>query len=359
MNTPILSIIIPTLNEAEALPQLLGDLAGQHGLPVLEVIVADGGSADDTVAIARQWFADGRLTGRCLSTGRGRGRQLNAGAKAAQGEWLLFLHADSRLPACDQLGKAFDALKRFRHEAQHDRVAGRFALRFDLAPEQKGFGYYFYEAKARLGRPGCVHGDQGLMLPAAYFDRIGPFREDLPVMEDTSMAETIRATGLWLLLPGTLLTSPRRFETEGMRARQTLNALMMNFLAIGWPDFFVRAPELYRQQANTGALQLGPFFGLIRELLAAMPAPRRRALWQATGAYVRGQAWQIGLARDCWLASRTPEVRDPLGGRWLVWFDRWFDPLTDHQLGRFLTTLCVKIWFVWCCRGQSLPQGRS
>jgi len=204
---------------------------------------------------------------------------------------------------------------------------------------------FYYETKARLGRAGCIHGDQGMLIRKAFFDQVGPFREDLPVMEDTTLAEQIRNQGEWLLLPGEIATSARRFEVEGWRARQTLNALMMNFLAIGWLDFFAMAPEVYRQQDKTRPLQLAPFYHLINELLSRMPSRQRRSLWMATGAYVRSQAWQLGLFLDCRKAYRNHagHLRKP--GRWLNWFDRWFDPLTNHRVGCAVTALLVRLWF--------------
>jgi len=187
-----------------------------------------------------------------------------------------------------------------------------------------------------------------MLLNRTFFNRVGPFREDLPVMEDTSLAEKIRETGEWLLLPGELITSARRFRSEGFRARQTLNALMMNFLMIGWPEFIARAPAIYRQQDQTLPLQLQPFFRLINELLKEMPRSRRRSIWVATGAYVRSQAWQLGLAMDCRKASLRGErsLTRP-GGVWLNFFDRWFDPMTNHAFGRGMTALLVWVWFQW------------
>ena len=90
MSIPELSIIIPTLNEAGSLPLLLGDLLSQQGI-VFEVVVADGGSQDTTRLIANDYYADGRLRGKCLVGASGRGRQLNAGAAVAKADWLLFL----------------------------------------------------------------------------------------------------------------------------------------------------------------------------------------------------------------------------------------------------------------------------
>ena len=118
----------------------------------------------------------------------------------------------------------------------------------------------------------------------------------------------------------------------------------MNFLAIGWYDFFAEAPRIYRQQAKTQALQLKPFFDLIAKLLGNMSRQRRCRLWMATAAYVRGQAWQIGLWLDCRKAYRQGLREPPLN--WVNWFDRWFDAVTDNCMGKFLTALLVRFWFM-------------
>jgi hypothetical protein len=171
-------------------------------------------------------------------------------------------------------------------------------------------------------------------------------------MEDTSMAEAIRSAGQWLLLPGEIVTSARRFQVEGLKSRQTLNALMMNFLSIGWLDFFDKAPNLYRQQGRSQPLQLFPFFLLIKDLMRRMPLSRQWSIWLATGQYVRSQAWQIGLMLDCRSAFRRGVTPQQAAGCWLKWFDRWFDPLTNHYVGYALTALLVRLWFAWqlCCK---------
>lgn len=327
------------------MPLLLGDLSRQQGI-FFEVIVTDGRSVDATCQIANEFFATGQLSGTCHVGLRGRGRQLNAGVSMATSEWLLFLHADSRLGDANQLRSALDFMRIHQQLAASDSSAGRFALSFDT-PDRDSFGLSFYETKARLGRPGCIHGDQGVLLTKAFFNKVGPFREDLPVMEDTSLAEVIRTHGQWLLLPGELVTSARRFQVEGLKSRQILNALMMNFLSIGWLEFFAVVPDLYRQQDRTRSLQLGPFFLLIKNLFAVMPLRSRWSVWLATGEYVRSQAWQIGLAMDCRNAFRKDSGPLHQPGNWLHWFDRWFDPLTNHFLGHILTALLVRFWFAW------------
>jgi rSAM/selenodomain-associated transferase 2 len=342
--TPDLSIIIPTLNEAESLPRLLTDLAGQIGVP-FEVIVADGGSRDATVAEANARFVNRELTGRCLEGPRGRGRQLNAGVTAASAPWLLFLHADSRLPQTDQLQRALGQLRAEVAAHPDEAVAGRFRLRFDCHGEAPAFGLYFYEAKAALGRSGCIHGDQGFMMARTLLTRLGPFREELPVMEDTTLAEAVLGEGRWLLLPGEIITSARRFRVEGLKARQTLNALMMNFRHIGWHDFFAEAPAIYRNQDRARPLELAPFFGLIRRLLAQMPATKRHSIWLNTGRYVCGQSWQIGLYLDCRRAFAAGRAPEQAAAGWLRWFDGCFEPLTNHRIGHIVTALLVRLWF--------------
>ena len=352
MIIPDLTIVIPTLNEEQTLPFLLADLDRQQGI-TCEVIVIDGGSTDATCQLATLAFDSGCLQGVCRPGPRGRGRQLNAGAAAAKAEWLLFLHADSRLHDVNLLQTALEFMRGHQQQLNSDALAGRFALRFEATEGKTGFGLYFYEVKASLGRPWCIHGDQGLLLPRSFFRSIGPFREDLPVMEDTSLAESIRTAGQWLLLPGEIVTSARRFQVEGLKARQTLNALMMNFFAIGWLEFFVRASDIYRQQDRTQPLQMRPFFNLAKDLLGELPLRRRWAVWLATGEYVRSQAWQIGLALDCRKAYRHGCRAVPEKRCWLNFFDRWFDPLTDHGLGHAMTALLVWIWFSWQLRGNA------
>ncbi len=349
MPKPDLSIIIPALNEEEVLPLLLGDLVSQQGLS-FEVIVSDGGSVDATCSLARDFFASGRLRGVCHVGPSGRGRQLNAGALAANSDWLLFLHADSRLGDTNLLQKAHGFMLSQHRQKASDAVAGHFSLRFDSAAGERHFGFFYYETKASLSRSGTINGDQGMLLTKSYFDKVGLFREDLQVMEDTALADKICATGQWLLLPGEVVTSARRFQVEGLKARQTLNALMMNFHAIGWLEFFVKAPDVYRQQDRAQPLQLLPFLQLVRTLLGEMTIRRRWGIWMATGGYVRSQAWQLGLALDCHKAFREGIDLEPSAGRWLKWFDRWFEPLTNHWIGRTLTALLVRIWFAWQLR---------
>lgn len=339
-----LSIIIPVLNEAEGLPDLFAMLARQQGTR-FEVVLCDGGSTDGTVEQAVLLAADSGLPCRVLRGERGRARQLNAGARAATAETLLFLHADCVLPDPLALRSGLAALREAIDRRGDCRVAGRFALRFDVPAGRYGFGYYFYEAKARLGRPEGIHGDQGFLLRSDFFLQLGEFDEALELLEDSHFAETVRRQGEWLRLPAEIVTSARRFEVEGLTERQTLNALLMNFSAIGWKAFFRAAPALYRRQEHTGQLHLAPFFRCIRELLRPLPLRQRFALWQATGRYVRANAWQLAFARDMRSAFRRGLPPGQAPTPCLDWHDRWFDRLTDSGAGRLTTTALVWGWF--------------
>lgn len=348
---PELSVIIPTLNEVETLPLLLADVASQTGVD-FEVLVSDGGSTDATYDCAATTLARLRMAGEVLTGEAGRGRQLNRGASMARGTWLLFLHADSRLPDPLALANGLSLLQ----SKGNFRQAGHFSLRFDLPDEDCHFDYFFCEVKARSGFAGTIHGDQGLLLSRAYFNELGGFREDLPVLEDTLLAEKVRAQGGWHLLPATIVTSPRRFKVEGFAERQTLNALLMNFAIIGWDKPLRRIPEVYRPQGLARTLVLAPFFRLIDDCLAELPMRERARIWYHTGRFVRGNAWQPVLrraARRAFAAGVAPGVvaLDPVRR-----FCRRFDLLTDHPAGHLAAALLTWFWFRTRCR-KSVPGG--
>lgn len=289
-----ISVVIPTLDEADALPRLLAALDVQRGVS-LETIVADGGSADDTPAIA---VAHGA---RVIAAPRGRGAQMNVGAAAAAGEWLLFLHADSRLTAPDQLRRALDTL-RARGDA---RVAGHFALRFERARHGHRFLYRLMEAKSASNRRYTINGDQGLLLRRAWFRALGGFDESLPFLEDQRLAARIEEDGAWVLLPGRLATSARRFEVEGLRARYLLMTVIMAMHLTGEESFFEQAPALYRTQADTGRLRVRPYLALAWRRYAARDRAGRRAFRRRLKAVLRGQAWQLALMARLALGRKT------------------------------------------------------
>ena len=341
---PALSVIVPVLNERETLPKLLLNLAAQTGVH-FETILCDGGSDDGTQQVAAGLATALPLRISIIAEPPGRARQLNAGVAASRAPLLLFLHADSHFPDRHALERAVRALEAGCRQAGNDRFAGRFRLVFRQSSQEAARGFAFHEAKARLNRQGCIHGDQGFMLFRTFFDTIGPFPPGPPMLAETHLADRILDEGEWLLFPDEIQTSARRFETEGLRERQTLNALIMGAAAARWDRFFAEVPRLYRQQDQSGRLQLGPILARIDGLLGELPPTERRLLWRAIGGYVRDNAWQIPFFLD----MRRSFHRDPTGRQpdtpLTTGFERWLAPLLAGSGGAWLAALLTRFWF--------------
>jgi len=275
---PDLTVVIPTLDEGEGLAHLLVQL-GQVRDIVLDVVVSDGGSTDDTVALARSHGA------RVVRGPPGRGQQLNRGRRAARAPTLLFLHADSRLTTPTQLA---DALRVFQHAVlRHDgRAAGHFQLCFHDA---RGPAFTYYEALSALGRAQTVNGDQGLLVTASWFDALGGFDPTMAFLEDQDFGARVWAQGTWVLLPGRLQTSARRFLSEGVAERSIHNAVIMAFFHIRNPRSAQASVVGYRVQSRSRMLSVGPLAGAVARLLKAEPElvlplaqyVNRHALWRA------------------------------------------------------------------------------
>lgn len=346
-----LSIIIPVLNEAEHLPALLKCLGEQEGVE-FEVVVVDGSSTDGTREKVLELSPNLPFWLQIIEAPRGRARQLNAGADAAGGEFLLFIHADVLFDETTALAASLEYFRTVAAQPCKERVAGHFPLRFTGFPQRKSLSYFYYEAKAALDRSGCTHGDQGFLLERSFWHEIGPFDETLPVLEDTYFAEKVRRQGRWVLMPAPIWTSARRFEVEGMRPRQTLNALIMNFAAIGWDDFFREASEVYKRQDEAERLRLLPFLRLIRRLSASLSPGRRLRLWYRTGRYVRPQAWQIAFFFDVYRAYGSGKSSTPIDTTLLDRFAPVYEKTTDNIPGRVAVTILVWMWFqltfLWC-----------
>jgi len=193
-----LSIVVPALNEAVNLTGLLPELA--RGCPGAEIVVVDGGSRDETAAVAA------RQAGVRLVTGaRGRARQMNAGARAAAGDVLLFLHADTRLPA-----GAAAALERAL--AEPGVVAGRFDVRFDNPRPVFRMVAWFMNARSRASS--ICTGDQAIFVRRSDFDAVGGF-PDIPLMEDIELTRRLKRRGRLAALRLRVVTSARKWEREG------------------------------------------------------------------------------------------------------------------------------------------------
>src|SRR5262249_28637111 len=180
--TPRISIIVPTFNEARALAATLDVLAALPG--VLEIIVVDGGSLDATVRIAR---ANGVYP---LYSARGRGRQMHAGARAARGDILWFVHADAHPPA-DAPGQIEQAIER------SGVSGGCFAVGFDSPCRQARLLTWLY---ARLRRLGLCYGDATLFVRRSDYECAGGFRS-FPLFEDVELVRRLRRRGRFVCLP--------------------------------------------------------------------------------------------------------------------------------------------------------------
>ncbi len=215
-----LSVIIPTLDAAASLPAVLDALAeGRSAGLVGEVLVVDGGSGDATTALAAERGA------RVLPAQRGRGAQMAAGGALAAGDWLLFLHADTRLaPGWPVAVAAFIADK---------RNAGRAGyLRFRLDDARPAARRIEALVAWRCRVLALPYGDQGLLISAALYRGVGGFRP-LPLMEDVDLTRRLGRRRL-APLAADALTSAARYRRAGYVARplRNLGCLALYFLGL-------------------------------------------------------------------------------------------------------------------------------
>ncbi len=221
------SVIIPALNEARALPHALE--SARRGNPH-EIIVVDGGSTDGTREIARAHDAI------ALSSPRGRAAQMNRGAVIATGEWFLFLHADTQLPD--------DFTSHLRRTlVAPGVVAGAFE--FALAEDFPGRRWIERATNARARRRQLPYGDQALFLRRETFRGAGGFRE-LPIMEDYEFVRRLRRQGRIAVAPAVALTSGRRWRELGVVRTTLLNQAMILGYHLGVPP--ARLAAWYRRR---------------------------------------------------------------------------------------------------------------
>jgi rSAM/selenodomain-associated transferase 2 len=191
----VVSIIIPTLNEADSIKATL-DAIKSFGDNV-EIIVVDGGSTDETASIAESYKV------RVLTSARGRGTQMHAGAKAAKGEILWFLHADTIAPP-SAIEQIVNALK------DSNAVGGNFTICFDGERRAARFLTWLYP---QLGRIGLCYGDSAIFVRREVYERIGGF-QPFPLFEDLDFYRRLKRGGRTVNLSAKVTTSSRRFETR-------------------------------------------------------------------------------------------------------------------------------------------------
>ncbi|MEZ4600463.1 MAG: TIGR04283 family arsenosugar biosynthesis glycosyltransferase [Syntrophotaleaceae bacterium] len=338
-----LSIIVPVFNEADRLADLFAELERQQAV-AFEVLICDGGSTDETLEAARRLGEKASFPCRILISPPGRGRQMNAGAVASGGRFLLFLHVDSSFPDSGALAKGLQAMAGEMERRGSDRVAGHFALRFQREGSSPSLAYYFYEVKACLGRPGTIHGDQGFLLPQKFFRLIGPFDESLGYMEDDRLAVRVFQKGCWSLLPARLQTSARRFEREGFFRRQVLNALIISLEEAGRNDLLQELPNLYRHQQAAGRLRVKPFFARVRRALCDLSAEERRCFWDSSGRLLAANIWQIFLLADAWRGYRKDIPQETVSIDALSWYEKHLEKTFKSSFGIKLCILATWLW---------------
>jgi rSAM/selenodomain-associated transferase 2 len=205
------SVIIPVLNEAESIAATVASANNA------EIIVVDGGSADDTVQIAQDLGVKV-----LLSNTANRAQQMNAGAQIATGEILLFLHADTLLPS------QFDTM--IRQATFGNIAAGAFALQID--GDLWGLRLVEVGVNMRSRIFALPYGDQAIFLNAKLFKQLGGFA-DLPIMEDFELICRLRRRGKIAIIPAPVITSNRRWQKLGIIQTIAVNQVAIIAYLIG------------------------------------------------------------------------------------------------------------------------------
>ena len=199
--SPAISVIIPVLNEAQGINDVITHIRSQAAVDVVEIIVVDGDPAGSTIkAISHP----GIIT---AVAEKGRGSQMNRGAIRASGHILLFLHADTFLPP-----NAFARIRKCMEVTRH--AGGAFDLGIDSERKIFRITERYVAWRTRLTR--IPFGDQAIFVRRDYFERIGGYR-DIPIMEDVDLMRRIRQRGDAIcVVPEKVMTSARRWQRDGI-----------------------------------------------------------------------------------------------------------------------------------------------
>lgn len=193
-----ISVIVPTLDEEKIIASTLKSLENFDSS--LEIIIADGGSTDKTLELAKSYST------RVIKTQTGRGSQLNAGAREATGEALLFLHADTQLPK--NAGNIIAQIL-----TNPDVVGGHFSLVFSgQSWEAKALTRHYH----LIRKLGLCYGDSAMFIRRSSFLELGGF-ENIPLFEDYNLYRRMKRLGKVVHLPAEAITSSRRFEGKFFR----------------------------------------------------------------------------------------------------------------------------------------------
>jgi rSAM/selenodomain-associated transferase 2 len=215
------SIVIPTLDAAAWLRRCLPPLAELGALDLIrEMVLADGGSTDETAEIAE---AAGAVL---VRASRGRGMQLAAGAEAARGDWLLFLHADTVLqPGWDA------AVRGFIGDSANTGRAGYFRLALDDARFAARRIAWLTGLRCRI--LGLPYGDQGLLISREFYNELGGYAP-MPLMEDVDLVRRIGRRRL-IMLDAVAVTSAERYRRDGFWLRPLRNQFCLLLWFLGVP----------------------------------------------------------------------------------------------------------------------------
>lgn len=216
-----ISVIIPTRNEENNIGQAILRIRRSLNGNRIEIIVADGHSTDRTVEVARS-IADKVIRTRQL----GRAWQMQEGARAASGDLLLFLHADTKLPADweEQLARTWSSGEK--------PAATAFTLCFDS--EEPFYRLLARAANLRTDITGVPHGDQAIAVNRETFLRVGGF-PPVPLMEEYLLITKLRPLGRVVILPGKAATSVRRYEKNGRLLNALRNTAITVLFYLGVP----------------------------------------------------------------------------------------------------------------------------
>ncbi len=213
-----ISIIVPVVNEAKVLPCLLRDARDWR---VSEVVIVDGGSSDETLSLIRN-----APYVKAITSPKGRCHQMNAGAAAATGDLLLFLHADSILPIPSSLW-----INEITTALTDPHVVGG-TFRLAIRPSSLFLKWISMIANLRSLFLGLPYGDQGIFVRSNVFKQMGGYR-DIPLMEDVEFIQRLKQEGKIVLLKQVIATSARRWERGGaMVSLRNILLLILYFLGV-------------------------------------------------------------------------------------------------------------------------------
>ncbi|MEM6317310.1 MAG: TIGR04283 family arsenosugar biosynthesis glycosyltransferase [Bacteroidota bacterium] len=225
------SVVIPTLNEANNVVALVQHLLSNKNETLREVIVVDGGSTDETVALAMKAGATVIACSRC-----GRAHQMNAGALAAKGEILYFVHCDTLPPAT--------YLSDIQQAVAERNALGCFQACFDSTRLLVRLNGFF----SRFDRLWCRGGDQTLFVTKEAFWQMDGYKEELQIMEEYDFLIRARKKHAFKIIPNKVVVSARKYENRSFFKVQFANLVVFNMFKMGYPQ--ERLVRTYKQLLN-------------------------------------------------------------------------------------------------------------